>query len=137
MRKLKIAKELKSKQESQHLYKNEETVEYKHGGRREGSGRKVIGETHKVSISFPYGDWERFDRLRGEQSRSASGCEGSPRSAVFEAHGKKQRRPFLAAAFREFILAAILVFVPTAVDAVYESAMMTLNLKFTNPSRSE
>jgi hypothetical protein len=60
-----------------------------------------------------------------------------------EAHGKKQRRPFLAAAFREFILAAILVFVPTtikalqAVDAVYESAMMTLNLKFTTPSRSE
>lgn len=72
MRRLKITEELERKRnDAQHLYKNEESVEYTHGGKREGSGRKVIGETHKVSISLPHGDWERFDELRGEQSRSA------------------------------------------------------------------
>lgn len=53
--------------------KSEDPVEYKvnHGGKREGSGRKVVGETKKVSISLPHGDWERFDELRGDESRSA------------------------------------------------------------------
>lgn len=53
--------------------RSEDPVEYKvqHGGKREGSGRKVVGETKKVSISLPHGAWEKFDELRGEQSRSA------------------------------------------------------------------
>ncbi len=53
--------------------RSEDPVEYKvkHGGKRDGSGRKVVGETKKVSISLPHGDWERFDKLRGEESRSA------------------------------------------------------------------
>ena len=54
------------------IVKSEDPVEYKvnRGGKREGSGRKVVGETKKVSISLPHGGWERFDKLRKEQSRS-------------------------------------------------------------------
>jgi hypothetical protein len=40
------------------------------GGFREGAGRKPVGETKKVSISLPDGDWERFDEVRGDRSRS-------------------------------------------------------------------
>ncbi|KZR60604.1 CopG family transcriptional regulator [Bacillus badius] len=42
----------------------------KHGGKREGAGRKRVGITKKVSISLPHGDWERFDEVRGDRSRS-------------------------------------------------------------------
>lgn len=46
-------------------------VKANYGGKREGSGRKVIGKTQKVSVTLPHGDWERFDEVRGEQPRSA------------------------------------------------------------------
>lgn len=46
------------------------TASFGHGGKREGAGRKRIGETQKVSISLPLGYWERFDRLRGDRTRS-------------------------------------------------------------------
>jgi hypothetical protein len=67
VRKLKRARELQS------FVKSEDPEECQvsgHGGKREGAGRKRIGETQKVSISLPFGYWERFDRLRGNRSRS-------------------------------------------------------------------
>ncbi len=76
-KRMKIQAELEEKrikqQKEDFLVRSEDPVEYKvnHGGKREGSGRKVVGETKKVSISLPHGDWERFDELRGEDSRSA------------------------------------------------------------------
>lgn len=68
----KIKQYASSKQELLQV-RSEDPVKYKvnHGGLREGSGRKVIGETQKVSITLPHGDWERLDKLRGKQTRSA------------------------------------------------------------------
>lgn len=51
--------------------RNEELIEYKHGGKREGAGRPALGITKKVSITLPDEVWKKIDETRGEESLSA------------------------------------------------------------------
>jgi hypothetical protein len=43
----------------------------KHGGFREGSGRKAIGITKKVSITLSEEQWEKIDKEKGSGTYSA------------------------------------------------------------------
>ena len=43
----------------------------KHGGFREGAGRKAMGVTKKVSITLFKEQWDKIDKEKGEGSYSA------------------------------------------------------------------